>query len=282
MTTRTRSPRRLCLLLVLPLALSAACGDSPTKVRNSPTGLAVAEPEDYAPGAAATAAGAKATGGAPAKAAGSTTKAGASSGDTTTGSTSATPPRRTGSTRDRDAVGSPPRAKAGTAPVAGPKVNTDCRGKASRIGSGFAVKGQTPPDFTSATVDCKSLTFKNFTQGRPTLVNFYASWCSPCKKEAPDIQDLYESWSPRNKFTVVGVNTQDEAGSPAIFYDRFGWTFPSVWDDGEAILNAWDNKSGVLSTLPVSFWLHSDGTLNNITIGSASRSEMESEVRDLH
>ena len=182
------------------------------------------------------------------------------------------------------AAGNAAPERASAAPVAARPVSVTkaCRTPASSVGSGTALPGQTPPDFAATTVDCKKLSFAEFTKGRPTLVDFYASWCEPCKEEAKDIESLYNEWRDKNGFTVVGINTKDEAGNPDIFYEKYGWTFASVWDDKEKILNAWDNKSGVVSTLPAAFWIHSDGTVSEVVIGSMSHDEMEQHMAKLH
>jgi peroxiredoxin len=161
-------------------------------------------------------------------------------------------------------------------------VDKGCRGPASSVGTGTALPGQHPPDFTATTVDCKRLTLTEFTKGRPTLVDFYASWCAPCRNEARNIESIYEEWHSKNAFVVVGINTMDEKGGPDIFYKKYGWTFASVWDDQERILRAWDNKSGAISTLPAAFWIHSDGTVSDIVIGGMTHQQMEDEMRKLH
>jgi peroxiredoxin len=167
-------------------------------------------------------------------------------------------------------------SKATTAMV----VNTKCRKPASSVGSGVAVKGQKPPAFTGTTLDCGSLDSASYTNGKPTLVTFFAAWCEPCHKEAKDLEAVYEEHHSSKGFQIVGVDTQDESGNPNWFYNNAHWTFPSVWDDGEKIEKAW-NSTGVISTLPASFWIHPDGTISSTVIGEMSRSQMEDEFNKL-
>lgn len=189
----------------------------------------------------------------------------------------------------RPASGAPTSAAVSSHPVAtapaaaranAPTVDTSCRRPASSVGSGVAAKGQTPPPFTATTVDCKVLDFGQFSKGRPTLVTFYASWCEGCQAEAKDLEAVYQEWHPKNGFVIVGVDTKDEASNPSIYYRHFHWTFASVWDDKEKILDAWLSDVSA-SALPVSFWIKPDGTVNDITIGSESRSQMEQEMSAL-
>jgi peroxiredoxin len=159
-------------------------------------------------------------------------------------------------------------------------VNTSCRKPASSVGTGVALKGQRPPGFTGTTVDCNSLEFAPYTNGKPTLVTFFASWCDPCHKEAADLEAVYEKYHASIGFQVVGVETQDESGDASWFYKKAHWSFPAVYDDGEKIEKAW-NTSGAITTLPASFWIHPDGTISSIVIGEMSRSQMESDISKL-
>ncbi|MCU1602056.1 MAG: redoxin, partial [Frankiales bacterium] len=104
-------------------------------------------------------------------------------------------------------------------------VDSRCRKPASSVGSGVAVKGSKPPPFTATTVDCKAFDFTAFTKGKPTIVNFYASWCEPCHKEAKDLESVYKEWNAKNGLEVVGIETQDEDGNASWFYKSAGYTF---------------------------------------------------------
>ena len=195
---------------------------------------------------------------------------------------------RQGGSSGPSATGAPsPQSGPSTRPTtgtqaAGPSivVNTACRTSAKSVGTGVAIKGQRPPAFTGTTVDCNSLDFASYTNGKPTLVNFFASWCDPCHKEAVDLEAVYEKYHPSIGFQVVGVETQDESGNASWFYKTAHWSFPAVYDDGEKIEKSW-NTSGAITTLPASFWIHPDGTISSIDIGEMSRSQMESEISKL-
>jgi cytochrome c biogenesis protein CcmG/thiol:disulfide interchange protein DsbE len=65
------------------------------------------------------------------------------------------------------------------------------------------------------------------------LVNFWASWCLPCRDESPAIESFYrEHAGPR--FTVLGIDTQDLSGDAQAFVERYGVTYPQLRDgDGE-------------------------------------------------
>jgi thiol-disulfide isomerase/thioredoxin len=69
-------------------------------------------------------------------------------------------------------------------------------------------------------------------QGRPVVVNFWGSWCPPCRGEAPDLRRASEEFEGRVQF--LGVDMLDNRGAAREFIREFGWRYPSVFDpDGE-------------------------------------------------
>jgi cytochrome c biogenesis protein CcmG, thiol:disulfide interchange protein DsbE len=69
-------------------------------------------------------------------------------------------------------------------------------------------------------------------RGKPAAVNFWASWCEPCRKESPDLQRLYRSLHGRAG--LVGVDYSDAAGSAHDFIDQHGLEYPMLSDpDGK-------------------------------------------------
>jgi thiol-disulfide isomerase/thioredoxin len=65
-------------------------------------------------------------------------------------------------------------------------------------------------------------------RGKPALVNFWASWCEPCRKEAPELRRLYRSL--HGSAGMVGVDYTDQADAARAFVDRYGWSFPILSD----------------------------------------------------
>jgi thiol-disulfide isomerase/thioredoxin len=169
-----------------------------------------------------------------------------------------------------------PSAGAAGSPAAAPSVNLKCRTGAKSVGSGFAARGTRFIDFSATTVDCKALTLSSTINGHPALVNFFASWCAPCKGEARDIADLYRLHHDSH-FQVVAVDTQYESGDPTPFYRDYGYTFPGVWDDGEKISSAYFANH----TLPVLVWVKCDGTIYDLHIGEMTRADMNADYEGI-
>lgn len=67
-------------------------------------------------------------------------------------------------------------------------------------------------------------------RGRWVLINFWATWCPPCRMEMPSMQDLWERL-PEERFVLLAVNLQEDPGRVRTFADRYGLTFPVLLDE---------------------------------------------------
>ena len=88
------------------------------------------------------------------------------------------------------------------------------------------------PDFTLATLDGGSIQLSDL-RGQPIFINFWASWCGPCRAEMPHIQAAYETYSD-DGLIVLGVDQLESPPPVAQFVDEYSLTFPIPLDsDGD-------------------------------------------------
>jgi thiol-disulfide isomerase/thioredoxin len=108
--------------------------------------------------------------------------------------------------------------------------------------------------------------------GRPVVLNLWASWCGPCRAEMPDI-DTSSQQHPEVAF--VGVSVQDDADKAKAFADEIGVSYTLVHDDGTV-----DRAYPVLG-LPATFFIAEDGTIVKRHFGLLTLESLEGDIADL-
>lgn len=113
-------------------------------------------------------------------------------------------------------------------------------------------------------------------RGQWVLVNVWASWCDPCRTEAPDIQRFYEQHKQDN-FEVLGVDTQDASDEALAFVEEFGLTYPQLHDGSGDFTKNELHTTGV----PENFLVDPDGKLAFAQRGPLNTEILEAEVAPL-
>jgi peroxiredoxin len=136
--------------------------------------------------------------------------------------------------------------------------------------SGRAAVGAPAPDATVWTLDDKPARLAVFYR-HPLVLNFFATWCVPCKAELPLLQRRYLELH-RKGLLVVGVDQEEGATEVRAFVKRFGVTFPVVVDKGEGTLT-YD-----IHAIPTSIFIDSSGIVRAIHVGELSASNLDADV----
>jgi cytochrome c biogenesis protein CcmG, thiol:disulfide interchange protein DsbE len=92
-------------------------------------------------------------------------------------------------------------------------------------------------------------------RGKPALVNFWASWCPPCRQEAPELKRFDETLG--NKANLVGVDWNDTTDNAKKFIAQAGWRYPILRDGSQAVGIAYGLGRG----LPTTFVLNAQGQI---------------------
>jgi len=109
-------------------------------------------------------------------------------------------------------------------------------------------------------------------RGKVVVVNFWASWCEPCKSEAPRFQEAHKRYGDRVAF--VGVDTADYSADAGRFLDRYGVTYPNVRDPDRSVLG----KYGGLP-IPRTFVIAPNWQVTGYIFGEARSEELDSAIQ---
>jgi cytochrome c biogenesis protein CcmG, thiol:disulfide interchange protein DsbE len=124
---------------------------------------------------------------------------------------------------------------------------------------------------SGTTIDGQSFDLAD-TRGKPTVINFFASWCGPCNQEAPDLVAFSKS-HPEAAF--VGVDTFDDPQADAeAFLAKYGITYPVVVDSGSAIAQQWG-----VDGIPTTVFLDANGVERDRIVGAADAAAFEASLQ---
>jgi peroxiredoxin len=116
---------------------------------------------------------------------------------------------------------------------------------------GSRSEGRFAPQLPTRVLSGSSVTLASL-RGKPTLVNFFASWCASCIREAHDVQRAYQKLGERAN--LVSVAWDDRRTETLRFVERYRWTMPVLEDSSGLVGNAYG-----ISGLPVTFVLDANG-----------------------
>ncbi|NEW08605.1 TlpA family protein disulfide reductase [Paenibacillus sp. SYP-B3998] len=111
---------------------------------------------------------------------------------------------------------------------------------------------------------------------KPIVVNFWASWCGPCKLEAPELVRLYGKYKDEIEIYAVNVTTSDTIEDAQDFAEEYGINFPILLDvDGEV------SRKYQIKPIPTTFFINKDGVIMEKLYGVADPSSLENKFKQL-
>ena len=134
--------------------------------------------------------------------------------------------------------------------------------------------GSPAPDFTLQTVDGTPLRLSDL-KGKPVFMNFWATWCVPCREEMPAMQELYEQYRDRG-LVILAVNMEEDQARVQRWIDQGGFTYTFVLDSEGQQLKRYN-----VNAAPTSYFIGRDGVIRDLKLGAISRAEMQTKVEKL-
>lgn len=146
----------------------------------------------------------------------------------------------------------------------------DTVGASTQIQSFGKVSGQAPKvgapasDFTLTSLDGKPVSLSSF-KGKVVILNFFATWCPPCRAEMPDLESTYKDLKDKG-FEVVAVDLQEDKNTVSGYAKSLGLDFTILLDPNADVFGQYR-----INGLPTSFFIDKDGTIKDFTIGGLNK-----------
>ncbi len=158
----------------------------------------------------------------------------------------------------------------------GPRVSTDGKVAASPAAA-LAAEPQTF-NFSAPDLDGKQVNIKQWL-GHPIVVDFWATWCAPCRRQVPELEGLYEKYKKSKGLIVIGVSCDsiqgEGRGAVGPFVEEFGVTYPIVMAS-EGLVDA----LGV-EAIPTTYFVNAKGQIVSRIVGAGRRGEITDNVMAL-
>lgn len=142
-----------------------------------------------------------------------------------------------------------------------------------RAGGGPEI-GKPAPDFTLQLYDGGELTLSDL-RGQVVVVNFWASWCDPCRDEAPALERVWRDYKDRG-VVFIGVDYVDVESSARSYLAEFDTTYPNGLDKGQRISHAYRIRG-----VPETFFIDKDGDIAPIIVSGTPQVKKISPITEL-
>jgi peroxiredoxin len=122
------------------------------------------------------------------------------------------------------------------------------------------LRGRAAPDFALKSLGGQNLRLSEL-RGEVVMVNFWATWCGPCRQEMPLLNQIYQRYHPVG-FELLGVNIDDATDRAAGMARTLGVNFPVLFDDGKSVSRLYG-----VNTMPMTLLIGRDGTVRYVHQG---------------
>lgn len=135
--------------------------------------------------------------------------------------------------------------------------------------------GNTAPDFTLETLSGEQATLSDY-RGKKVMLNFWATWCPPCRAEMPAMQNFYTD----NDVEVLAVNlidTETDKQDVVDFVDSFGLTFSILLDEGNQVA-----LNYAIRPIPTTYMIDTNGVIQKKSFGPMNQEQMEQALASMN
>ncbi len=134
--------------------------------------------------------------------------------------------------------------------------------------------GAPAPQFELTGLDGKTYKLSDF-KGKPVMINFWASWCPPCRAEMPTLQAAYKEYEAQG-FVILGVNLNESEVAINSFKEKTGITFPILIDKDDHVSRLYD-----IVPLPTSYFVDKNGVVQGKWTGEISKDQLKALIQKI-
>ncbi len=131
--------------------------------------------------------------------------------------------------------------------------------------------GEKAPNFELSTLDGKTVQLSDY-KGKAILLNFWGTWCEPCRTEMPALQKAYEKYH-KDSFVVLSVNIAETDVAVSSFANQYGLDFPILMDRNRDITRLYQ-----VGSIPSTFFIDKDGKISKKVEGSLHLNQLHEYI----
>jgi len=133
--------------------------------------------------------------------------------------------------------------------------------------------GREAPDFTLEDLDGNSVRLNDL-RGKVVFLNFWATWCPPCRAEMPDIETVYQEYKDQD-IVFLGIDIQQEPGIVRDFIELGGYNWQMLLDKTGKVATSYNVRA-----IPTSYFVDKEGIISGVAVGGMTRSAIETKLTE--
>jgi len=138
-------------------------------------------------------------------------------------------------------------------------------------------------DFVLVNLDGERVALSDL-DGKGVVLNFWATWCPPCRREMPLLESIWQEYRSRN-VVIVGIDVGEPPGVVRTFIDSIGVTYP-IWTDASPSVQGVDNTNDIFGRfggigLPTTVFIDADGIIKHVQLGELNRAILLEKIPEL-
>lgn len=131
--------------------------------------------------------------------------------------------------------------------------------------------GRIAPDFTLVDLEGKLVTLSDY-RGKTVFLNFWATWCPPCRAEMPEIEAIFQEYNGRD-VVVIGIDLRESEDKVRQYVRQGGYSWTFVMDTTGQV-----SSNYRVTAIPTSFFLDGEGIIRAVNVGAMTKRAMESRL----